>query len=109
MNKILHNNVPTAYNDKKFHSKVVSEWLFNNGVTSLDFPPYSPDLNPIENLRADLKRRIQKHKCTTVERLKQIILYEWNATDPDLCEKLVNSMPTRVNAVISNKGYKTKY
>lgn len=96
-------------NDKKFHSKVVKEWLFNNGVTCLDFPTYSPDLNPIEHLWADLKRRIEKYKCTTVEKLKRVIEYEWNATDPDLCEKLVNSMADRCKAVIKNKGYKTKY
>ena len=37
-------------NDKKFKSGMVVEWCHNNGVTVMDFPPYSPDLNPIENV-----------------------------------------------------------
>ena len=31
-------------------AKIVSTWFHNKGVSVLDFPPYSPDLNPIENL-----------------------------------------------------------
>jgi hypothetical protein len=39
-------------NDKKFNSRLVTEQLHTLGVTMIDFPPYSPDLNPIENLWA---------------------------------------------------------
>ncbi len=28
----------------------LSEWARENGVELVDWPPYSPDLNPIENL-----------------------------------------------------------
>ncbi|KAG1135083.1 hypothetical protein G6F38_013065 [Rhizopus arrhizus] len=31
-------------------AKKVSEWLENNNITVLRWPPHSPDLNPIENL-----------------------------------------------------------
>ena len=33
-------------NDPKHRSKLVQEWLFTNGVTVLEWPPYSPDLKP---------------------------------------------------------------
>ena len=39
-------------NDKKFTSRLVTEQLHTLGVSKLDFPPYSFDLNPIENLWA---------------------------------------------------------
>jgi hypothetical protein len=41
-------------NDPKHKSVLVRNWLFNNGISMLDFPAYSPDLNPIENLWNDL-------------------------------------------------------
>jgi transposase len=41
-------------NDPKHKSVLVRTWLFNHGIQCIDFPPYSPDLNPIENLWADL-------------------------------------------------------
>ena len=41
-------------------SNLVKMWLETHGVWTLDFPPYSPDLNPIEHLWLALKRKILK-------------------------------------------------
>ena len=30
--------------------RIVREWLEENGIDVLEWPPYSPDLNPIEHL-----------------------------------------------------------
>ena len=46
-------------------SGVVTEWLHRNGVSTLEFPAYSPDLNPIENLRALMQREVSKMQCDT--------------------------------------------
>lgn len=36
------------HKDRKHTSKLVKEWLAENGVQTLDWPAQSPDLNPIE-------------------------------------------------------------
>jgi transposase len=66
-----------ADNDPKHQSRLCQHWLFSHGVTSLDFPPYSPDLNVIEHVWADLARRVEKYRCKTVEELQDVVAAEW--------------------------------
>ena len=51
-------------NDLKHTSKVVEKWLKDNKVKILEWTSQSPDLNPIENLWAKLK------KCASKEAYK---------------------------------------
>ena len=96
-------------NDPKHTSGVVMEWLHNNGVSTIDFPPYSPDLNPIENLWAAMARAVEKHACDTMEDLQEVVAAEWDKVDTDLMRKLAHSMPQRCQAVIEAEGWHTKY
>jgi len=90
-------------------SAVTREWFHNHGITLLDFPPWSPDLNPIENLWAHLKRRVEKHRPRTAAELEQSIKEEWEAVDKSLLLSLAHSMPARIQAVLDNEGGKAPY
>jgi hypothetical protein len=96
-------------NDPKHKSTIVRTWLFNHGIQLMDFPPYSPDLNPIEHLWADLARRVEKRPARTMEELQDIVAEEWAATSVEFLTKLAKSMPARCQAVIDAKGNHTKY
>src|SRR4029077_2615 len=91
-------------NDPKHMSREITTWLHNHGVTSIEFPPYSPDLNPTENLWNDLARRVETQQADTEEQLQDIAAEEWAATPTDLLTKLAHSMPTRCELVIEAKG-----
>ena len=79
------------------------------GITCLNFPPYSPDLNPTEHLFADLTRRVHKHYPKTADELKQAIHTESPLTHIQFLNNLAASMPNRIAAVLRNAGHATKY
>src|SRR4029079_11192039 len=78
-------------NDPKHKSMLVRNWLFNKGIQCLDFPAYSPDLNPIENLWADLARRVEQFQCDSMEELQDIVAEEWKKTPKKLLRTLARS------------------
>jgi hypothetical protein len=91
-------------------SKISMNWFRNKRITLLEWPGNSPDLNPIENLWQFMKRRINRERYTSMTTLKNEILCAWReCVTPELCAKLVESMPRRIKAVMKNHGYPIKY
>lgn len=86
-------------------------WFDNKKVKLLDWPPLSPDLNPIENVWGILVRKVYPNLATysTVEALQEAVFREWNKLTPELMSTLINSMPNRLYDVIEKKGHCTKY
>ena len=70
----------------------------------MDFPPQSPDLNPIEHLWKHLKRDKTKYPITCQDTLSHAINECWNSLKPEIIHKLIESMPQRVSAVLKAKG-----
>jgi transposase len=84
-------------------------FMHNNYIRPLDFPPYSPDLNPIENLWADMDKRMDSTEADTKDELEQLVADTWAATSKDYCEQLARSMPARILQVINRNGAYTDY
>ena len=91
-------------------SRKVKTWFSDHRIQLLDWPGNSPDLNPIENLWVILKRRVSERHCSSIDELKTILTSIWVTEITQLqCQNLVFSMPRRIDAVLKNKGYHTKY
>jgi transposase len=75
----------------------------------MDWPPYSPDLNLIEHLWAELKQWIHDHypelneigvSEEAYQRLFQAIREGWEAIGQESIKELIKSIDTRVNYVL---------
>ncbi len=94
-------------------------WFQENGIEVMEWPSYSFDLNPIENLWALLKKEVYK-VYSDLDSLKgkgdeaetqlfQILQMAWANLREEVIEGLISSMPDRCAAVIIAKGWHTKY
>ena len=98
---------------------LIQQWFKDHGIPLMVWPPYSPDLNPIEHAWAKLKEYIYKldPELATIKgdneelRIKFMRLIEraWEDLGQDYFDGLIQSMDSRVNAVLLAKGWYTKY
>lgn len=96
-------------NDPKHTSMLARLWLIYNCPKLIQTPAQSPDINVIENLWEILARKVYQNRYNTVDQLKKGLLAAWNSIEPEICKKLVKSVPNRLQAVVANKGFATKY
>ncbi len=85
-------------------AKSTKSWFNDHGVTVLDWPANSPDLNPIENLWGIVKRKMRDTRPNNADDLKAAIKETWASIPPQQCHKLITSMPRRIEALIKAKG-----
>lgn len=82
------------------------------GLRVIEWPPCSPDLNPIETIWDDMKDYIQRHYPqvhASYKRLRQAVQEAWESITHDRIRELVHSMRERCQAVIDADGWYTKY
>ena len=98
-------------NDPKHTCKKVKEWLGEQEFRTMVWPAQSPDLNPIEHSWGYLKRRLAKYKHPSngILELWERIQVEWDKIPVEECQKLIESMARRIQAVVRAKGGYTKY
>jgi hypothetical protein len=98
-------------NDPKHTCKKAKECFQKQDYQVLSWPAQSPDLNPIEHLWFHLKKKLGEYKTQPegILDLWERVQKEWDEIEPAVCQKLIESMPRRVAAVIKAKGGYTKY
>ena len=75
-------------------ARVCQDFLANNNIAPLAWPPYSPDLTPIEHMWDKLDRRVRKRRnpLATLAQLRNALIDEWNNIPMRTVNALVNSI-----------------
>lgn len=92
-------------------SRIVQDYLRDQQITVMQWPPNSPDLNPIENIWKVLKERVGKRlpKPKNKAELKVAVKEEWKGIEPDIFANTAMSMPKRIRELLESKGGSTSY
>lgn len=75
----------------------------------MEWPPQSPDLNPMEQLLDHLDRQLRLKSASNADQTFATLEKLWSEIPKNILEVYVNSMPNRCMAVIKAKGGHTKY
>lgn len=111
---VAKNNLPSNWilqqdNDPKHTSSLARDYYARHHLKLLKWPSQSPDLNPIEHLWADIKRRLRGKRFSSKKDFEEKVTETWYQTDVELVKKLIDSMPRRLLAVIAAKSGHTRY
>ena len=85
--------------------------IATEGITLLDWPGNSPDLNAIEGVWGLLKLRINKlrPRPLTTSQIQAAIQNAWSELKPEDFVNLVDSTPDRIQAVLAAEGGPTRF
>ena len=100
-------------------TRKVRFWFETHRVEVMEWPPYSPDLNPIEHLWYRLKELVYTRHPELLgigrsldkvrEAMIKAMLEVWEEVGEKLRYDLIDSMTTRVNAVLAAEGWYTRF
>lgn len=97
---------------------ILQVWAEDHDVELMTWPPYSPDLNPIENVWAVLKQRIcakytdlafMEKRNDALKALYRAAFDMWEEIEVSELNALVEEMPRRVRVCFDAKGWYTIY
>jgi len=95
-----------AIDNSPCHKGVATHYIDHNVPDVLPWPARSPDLNPIENLWALLKRNIRKRFPQTLDQLEDTILEEWIRLPENTVRNLCDDFPRRLKKLYNEQGGK---
>ena len=97
----------------------MAKWFKENVVEVINWPPYSPDLNPIEHAWVRLKERLNKRfpdiarmhgsKEEVIEELSRAIAICWSEIAPSFFKSLIASIHKRCIAVKDADGWHIRF
>ena len=98
---------------------LVQRWLREMSVEVLEWPPYSADLNLIENIWPHLKNGLYKAKpdienyskgdALLLNVMAEVLQISWLAIQERIFDACINSMPRRLKVVRRARDWYTKY
>ncbi len=94
-------------------AKLTRAMLRHWGIEVLTWPPFSPDLNPIETLwnilKDYLQARMDAAENWTQEQLRGHLMDCWDQIQDEVLDELIESMKARCEAVIATEGGYTRF
>ncbi|KAI0996199.1 hypothetical protein K3495_g11977 [Podosphaera aphanis] len=108
---LMHDNAPVHT------AATTKDYLRLQGVQPIAWPPYSPDLNPIESVWSAIKDHVyttygdsDRGRRRHANEVRPLVQEAWNeCTQPECLLDIIKEMRGRCEAVITAQGGHTRY
>ncbi len=87
------------------HKGEALKFLQKSNISILDWPPQSPDINPIEQVWMWMQSKIGPKQFISQYELIDYIMDLWEKMPNELIQKFVKSIPDRLQWIEDNEGY----
>jgi transposase len=96
--------------DGRHHTAAWREYAAQRRLRPLDdWPSNAPDLNPIENVFAWMKRFVESKDPRSEQQLREAVQEAWDTIPVDMTLHGMDSMPDRLELVLKRRGGRTSY
>lgn len=85
-------------------SKLVSNFLQEKNIQTINFPPKSPDCNPIEKIWNELKRMVEEKKPKNRQELKSAIKTSWSEISVKKIRCQIQHLNKTLRKILENNG-----
>lgn len=110
VNEIYKNGFVFQHDNAPCHKSMATRnFLTSNDISTIDWPPNSPDLAPIENCWGYIKQKLSKVKIKNLKDLEAKVMSFWDDLDDSYLTSLVTSMKNRIELCIEAKGKHIAY
>ncbi len=96
--RLVHDNarIHSAYHTQDF--------LRDNDIRTVDHPPYSPDLNPIEKVWGYLKKKVMTKVYSNIREVIEAIEKEWDEIPLEHIENYIDGHTAKISRIFEEKG-----
>ena len=90
---------------------ICTDFLAQNNIHVIDWPPFSPDFSPIKHLWGELDCRVRLcvNLPVTLQELSDALADEWNNIPMCKINQLIGSMESRIQEGVNARGGHTRY
>ncbi|KIH64934.1 hypothetical protein ANCDUO_04745 [Ancylostoma duodenale] len=96
--KLVQNNSPV--HKSRYTTQKLASW----GVNVLEWPPESPDLNPLELIWGNMKYFVRRKNVHNLNALREAVLEYWRSLTPEICSRYVNNIHRKMPRVVEKAG-----
>ena len=109
MERMTGKNFELIWDNDPKHTSNLAKEFYKKHCKILDWPAYSPDLNPIENIWSIIKSRLNQISTSKISEIISEVKVLWEELKQEYIDNCIESMPSRLQECINNEGYWLNY